>query len=177
MMKEMKIMRELRHDNINSFIGACVDTNCIMLITDFCAKGALHDILEHPDIKLDMMFVASLIHDLVKGMMFLQSSDIVAHGNLRSSNCVVTSRWTLQITDFGLFELRNAADNDIEWEDEPYLAYKRLWRAPELLRMERGETFKGTQKGFNFFGFQFLKEIKKRWFFSRRRLFFWNHSL
>ena len=24
-MKEMKLMRELRHDNVNSFIGACVE--------------------------------------------------------------------------------------------------------------------------------------------------------
>ena len=33
------MMRELRNDNINSFIGACVDNNCIILLTDFCAKG------------------------------------------------------------------------------------------------------------------------------------------
>ena len=63
-----------------------------MLITDFCARGALQDILENPDIKLDPIFIASLIHDLLKGMIFLHNSDIVFHGNLRSSNCVVTSR-------------------------------------------------------------------------------------
>ena len=69
-MKEMKVMRELRHDNINSFIGACVemtnDLHCITLITDYCAKGALNDILENIDIKLDPMFISSLIHDLIK---------------------------------------------------------------------------------------------------------------
>jgi len=40
-MKEMKAMRELRHDNINSFIGACVESHCVMIITDYAAKGAL----------------------------------------------------------------------------------------------------------------------------------------
>ena len=49
-MKEMKLMRELRHDNVNSFIGACVDMpdptdqSTITLITEYCAKGALNDI-------------------------------------------------------------------------------------------------------------------------------------
>ena len=71
-MKEMKLMRELRHDNVNSFIGACVDMpdpsdqSTITLITEYCAKGALNDILENRDIKLDAMFLSSLIHDLIK---------------------------------------------------------------------------------------------------------------
>jgi hypothetical protein len=47
-----------------SFIGACVEPHQIMLITEFCSKGALQDILENADIKLDIMFVASLTNDL-----------------------------------------------------------------------------------------------------------------
>jgi guanylate cyclase len=39
-------------------------------------------------------------------MTFLQDSEIVSHGNLKSSNCLVDSRWVLQITDFGLHELK-----------------------------------------------------------------------
>ena len=101
LMKEMKLMRELRHDNINSFIGACVemspDQHSITLITEYCAKGALNDILENIDIKLDEMFISSLINDLIKGMIYLHNSDMGLHGNLRSSNCAVTSRWTLQV--------------------------------------------------------------------------------
>ena len=96
-------MREIRHPNINSFIGAHVDSEMIMLLTDFCSKGALMDILENRDIKLDMMFVSSLVNDLVTGMHFLHyNTQLQVHGNLRSSNCLITSRWTLQITDFGL---------------------------------------------------------------------------
>ena len=61
------------------------------------------DILENRDIKLDMMFVSSLVNDLMTGMHFLHySTQLGLHGNLRSSNCLITSRWTLQITDFGL---------------------------------------------------------------------------
>lgn len=143
-MKEMKLMRELRHDNINSFIGACVDPfdefHSITILTDYSAKGGLNDILENPDIKLEPMFISSLIHDLIKGMLFLHNSDMCTHGNLRSSNCVVTSRWTLQIADFGLHELRFAAETQFDSD------YKLLWKAPELLRNLKDEG-RGTQKG------------------------------
>lgn len=41
-MKEMRLLRELRHDNINSFIGACIEPTAILLVTDYCAKGSLY---------------------------------------------------------------------------------------------------------------------------------------
>ncbi|KAL0272546.1 UNVERIFIED_CONTAM: hypothetical protein PYX00_005475 [Menopon gallinae] len=143
-MKEMRLLRDLRHDNINSFIGACVESFRVLIVTDYCAKGSLYDIVENEDIKLDIMFKASLVHDLVKAMIFIHSSALVCHGNLKSSNCVVTSRWVLQVTDFGLHELRQCAENDSIGEHQYY--GNLLWKAPELLR-ESCAPVRGTQKG------------------------------
>lgn len=42
MMKEMRVLRDLRHDNVNSFIGACLQPTLILLVTDYCAKGSLY---------------------------------------------------------------------------------------------------------------------------------------
>src|SRR5687767_6360324 len=53
------------------------------------------------------MFVSSLVSDLLKGMIYIHDSDIGSHGNLKSSNCLVDSRWVLQITDFGLHEFKS----------------------------------------------------------------------
>lgn len=41
-MKEMRLLRELRHDNVNSFIGAAIDLYRIVLVTDYCSKGSLY---------------------------------------------------------------------------------------------------------------------------------------
>ncbi|GBM49761.1 Resact receptor [Araneus ventricosus] len=39
--KEMIQIREMRHENINPFIGACVDPPNICILTLFCARGSL----------------------------------------------------------------------------------------------------------------------------------------
>lgn len=141
---EMKIMREMHHDNINQFIGACVNPNCVHIVTEYCSKGSLQDILENDDMKLDNMFIASLVFDLIKGMIFLHENDIKYHGNLKSSNCVVSSRWVLQVTDFSLHELRAAAETGSVADHQYYRNL--LWKAPELLRDPSLTPF-GTQKG------------------------------
>lgn len=108
--KELKQMRDLRHDNIISFIGASVETNSVAILTSYCARGSLYDVLNNEDLYLDHMFVSSLISDIVKGLIYLHDSDIVSHGNLRSTNCLVDSRWVCQISDFGLNEFRSGQD-------------------------------------------------------------------
>lgn len=142
LMKEMRQLREFRHDNVNSFIGAVIEPLRILIVTDYCAKGSLYDIVENENIKLDKMFITSLVNDLIKGMLFLHGTPLGVHGNLKSSNCVVTSRWVLQVADFGLGELRCATENDSIGEHQYYTML--LWKAPELLRSH--EYYIGTQK-------------------------------
>jgi serine/threonine protein kinase len=53
-------------------------------------------------------------------MAFIHSSELRAHGNLKSSNCVVDGRFVLKITDFGLQSLRDFSD----CEEEDYAYWK-----------------------------------------------------
>lgn len=52
--------------------------------------------------------------------MYIHNSMLTYHGNLKSSNCVVTSRWVLQVTDFGLAEMRHWAESENVGEHQYY---------------------------------------------------------
>ncbi|XP_078348931.1 atrial natriuretic peptide receptor 1-like isoform X2 [Oculina patagonica] len=141
---ELKQMRDLRHDNLNPFIGACVDSPNICIISQYCSKGSLQDILENEDVKLDHMFIASLVSDIVKGMCYIQSTDIKSHGDLKSPNCLVDSRWVLKIADYGLPTFKEKQRKTYPSE---YAYYRDLlWVAPEILRLPNRPA-RGTQKG------------------------------
>lgn len=83
-----------------------MEHNHVMIVTPYCARGSLSDVLANRDVHLDHMFASSLIADLLRGLIYLHDSDIVSHGNLRSSNCLIDSRWVLQLADFGLHEFK-----------------------------------------------------------------------
>ncbi|GAB0097290.1 Guanylate cyclase [Sergentomyia squamirostris] len=141
--KELKQMREVRHENVISFIGASVDPNCIAILTSYCPRGSLDDVLSNEDLYLDNMFISSLVSDILKGMIYIHESEIISHGNLRSSNCLVDSRWVCQITDFGLHEFKSGQE---ETNRESLEVARNLCRAPELLRHPNPPS-RGTQKG------------------------------
>lgn len=65
LMMELKTMKDIQHDHLVRFYGAVIDSiPCIL--TEYCPKGSLQDILENHEINLDMMFKLSLMHDIVK---------------------------------------------------------------------------------------------------------------
>ena len=62
-------------------------------------------------------------------MEYLHSSSIGYHGNLKSTNCVVDSRFVLKLTDFGLKSLRNTAGQKRSLEEEDkYQICKRMYQ-------------------------------------------------
>ena len=63
--KELKQMTAIRHENIVSFLGASVENGSVSILTAYCARGSLEDVLKL-DFKLDTFFIASLVVDLIK---------------------------------------------------------------------------------------------------------------
>ncbi|ELT93947.1 hypothetical protein CAPTEDRAFT_89737 [Capitella teleta] len=139
-------MREMTHENVNQFLGACPSAQNVCVCFLFCPKGSLDDLLANDEINLDKDFKTSLISDLISGMTYLHGSAVGCHGNLKSSTCLVDSRWVLKISMFGT---RPFYVNDDHYEGD-YARFKaQLWTSPELLRSAstRRDMLGGTQKG------------------------------
>ena len=112
MLIELKHIKELQHDNLVRFYGACLDPIYPVLVTEYCPRGSLQDILEEEEMRIDWNFKQSLIMDILKGLSYLHHGAIMCHGNMKSSNCVVDSRFVLKLTDFGLLAVRRNLDLD-----------------------------------------------------------------
>ncbi|KAG9468776.1 hypothetical protein GDO78_021977 [Eleutherodactylus coqui] len=114
---ELKHMRDVQNEHLTRFVGACIDPPNICILTEYCPRGSLQDVLENESITLDWMFRYSLINDIVK------------------------------VTDYGLDSFRSVVDSE---DSHAYFAIKtnpkKLWTAPELLRMESPNP-QGSQKG------------------------------
>ena len=110
-----------------------------MIVTEYCSKGSLEDLLASEGFRVDKMMLTSLVggdcgrlsknsqmHDLVKGMTVIHNHEnIRSHGYLKSSNCVIDSRFVLKVTDFGLCLLKKLEDEEDDEEEEKDFAFFR----------------------------------------------------
>ncbi|KAL4224652.1 Retinal guanylyl cyclase 1 [Mactra antiquata] len=143
---QVKNLRELQHINLTKFIGVCTTQDKICSVREYCAKGSIQDLIQNKEIKLDIMFKMSLAVDICQGLDYLHKSSIKHHGNLRSTNCVIDSRWVCKLTDFGIQTFRSMQESEELLGEQTY--YSRLfWTAPEVLRrLLRKESYELTHQ-------------------------------
>ncbi|KAJ3589919.1 hypothetical protein NHX12_010760 [Muraenolepis orangiensis] len=106
-------LRDMRHENLNLYLGLFLDSGIFGIVTEHCTRGSLEDLLNNEDMRLDWMFKSSLLMDLI-----------------RSRNCVVDGRFVLKVTDYSFNQIL-AIQNIHPEEEEPE---DLLWTAPEMLR-------------------------------------------
>ena len=58
-------LRDLTQENLNRLVGIVTEDKYVEILTEYCAKGSLADILENDSLKLDWPFRFSLISDII----------------------------------------------------------------------------------------------------------------
>ncbi|XP_043954352.1 atrial natriuretic peptide receptor 1-like isoform X2 [Gambusia affinis] len=138
--QEVKQVRELDHPNLCKFIGGCVEVPNVAIVTEYCPKGSLHDVLLNEEIPLNWGFRFSFATDIARGMSYLHQHKI-CHGRLKSLNCVLDDRWVCKITDFGLRTYRR------DGGAEPLSSYQRrlleVYMPPEFQNSSMEPTLAG----------------------------------
>ncbi|GAA5995946.1 hypothetical protein JCM5350_000244 [Sporobolomyces pararoseus] len=129
--KELGLLRDLRHENIVQFIGVSIPKQPsavpVMIVTELCANGDLFDYIrgvEPPPFReiLDIML------GIAKGIEYLHTrSPSIIHRDIKSSNVLITSQGVAKIADFGLARIKTSTKSMIR-----SLVGTVNWQAPEL---------------------------------------------
>uniref|UniRef100_A0A667H346 Guanylate cyclase n=1 Tax=Lynx canadensis TaxID=61383 RepID=A0A667H346_LYNCA len=144
-LQEIQLVYELGHENIVPFFGICTEPPNVCIVTQYCKKGSLTDVLRNSDNEMDWIFKLLFAYDIVKGMLFLHRSPLGSHGNLKPSNYLVDGRMQVKLTGFGLWEFKYGRMYRA-YNEEPTDHSELYWTAPELLRLPEAPR-SGTPKG------------------------------
>lgn len=138
--EEAGLMSSLRHPNILQFMGLCTIPPCVL--TEYCSKGSLADILRAGrQGKMGMAENLSwrrrigMAMDAATGMLHLHArSPPIVHRDLKSPNLLVDSHWRVKVADFNLSRLVE------ESTGSSMAAMNPRWLAPEVLAGEGSAT-------------------------------------
>jgi len=132
---EVSHVRALDHINVSRFVGIVAELDNFAIITEYCPKGSLSDVLLNDEVPLNWGFRLSFAQDICRGVCYLHSHKVY-HGRLKSSNCVIDDRWVCKITDHGLPNIRIP---DVDPENGELFSsmrerrINRVYRPPEAL--------------------------------------------
>ncbi|XP_042457633.1 serine/threonine-protein kinase CTR1-like [Zingiber officinale] len=133
-LREVAIMKSLRHPNIVLFMGAVTEPPNLSIVTEYLSRGSLYRLLHKNGAKetIEERRRLSMAFDVAKGMNYLHKRNPpIVHRDLKSPNLLVDKKYTVKVCDFGLSRLKA----------NTFLSSKSLagtpeWMAPEVLRDE-----------------------------------------
>ncbi|CAM4862626.1 unnamed protein product [Rotaria socialis] len=110
--KEVQVLKRLKHSNVLNFIGLLLDKdNQMCFLVDYIAGGTLKNIIHDLSIPLTWLQRLRYAKDIAAGMEYLHSCNII-HRDLNSSNCLVKSDGHVVVADFGLSRINLEDDDD-----------------------------------------------------------------
>lgn len=94
-----------------------------MMIMEYMEHGSLQQVLLNPTMFLEADMILSILKDIASGIRFLHSSQPpVIHGDLKSQNILIDSKFRAKLSDFGFSNRKPDKATGTP-----------LWMAPELL--------------------------------------------
>uniref|UniRef100_A0A0N5C6R2 guanylate cyclase n=1 Tax=Strongyloides papillosus TaxID=174720 RepID=A0A0N5C6R2_STREA len=98
-------LRQTIHDNINPFVGICIDNKNseISFVWQYAMRGNLSSMLFNQqnkiirDVDIGKDFTGAFVRDILKALDYIHSSSLHYHGGLTPANCWIDSHWILKV--------------------------------------------------------------------------------
>uniref|UniRef100_A0A7N0UZQ8 non-specific serine/threonine protein kinase n=1 Tax=Kalanchoe fedtschenkoi TaxID=63787 RepID=A0A7N0UZQ8_KALFE len=133
-LREVAIMKRVRHPNVVLFMGAVTKRPHLSIVTEYLPRGSLYRLIHRssPGEIIDQRRRLRMALDVAKGVNYLHClSPPIVHWDLKSPNLLVDKNWTVKVCDFGLSRFK--ANTFISAKS---VAGTPEWMAPEFLRGE-----------------------------------------
>uniref|UniRef100_A0AC34QPG3 Tyrosine-protein kinase n=1 Tax=Panagrolaimus sp. JU765 TaxID=591449 RepID=A0AC34QPG3_9BILA len=127
LIEEGKIMSQLKHPNIVSFVGICCDSPPVVIVMELCTVALLTHLKEFKEVISTgerMMYCS----DVSSGMKFLHNKNII-HRDLAARNCLFSHNGVCKIADFGLSRFFRDLFDELGGKAQMPVR----WMAPETL--------------------------------------------
>lgn len=149
---EAEVMKGLCHPNIVLFMEAGFYRGSICIISEYCARGSLRDVLKRANVKqLSWPTKLRLALGICHGIQYLHNANPpMIHRDLKSPNVLVDDSWHAKIADFGTLrfseivssaQIHNSMGSKRSMEMTGLVGTTR-WMAPEVMRGEKIYTSK-----------------------------------
>ncbi|CAD5213299.1 unnamed protein product [Bursaphelenchus okinawaensis] len=130
---EIAILSAYPHSNVVGLIDAYFIENKISMMLEFCAGGAVDDIMLELGKPLNESQICYITHYVLLALEYLHAN-LVIHRDLKAGNILLTSDGTVKLADFGVSAMmKEKNEKRTTFIGTPY------WMAPEVLVCE---TFK-----------------------------------
>ncbi|KAL5988448.1 hypothetical protein ACLOJK_036212 [Asimina triloba] len=133
-LREVAIMKRVRHPNVVLFMGAVTKRPHLSIVTEYLPRGSLYRLIHRAAAGeiLDKRRRLRMALDVAKGINYLHClSPPIVHWDLKSPNLLVDKNWAVKVCDFGLSRFK--ANTFIPSKS---VAGTPEWMAPEFLRGE-----------------------------------------
>ncbi|KAH9756175.1 protein kinase domain-containing protein [Citrus sinensis] len=133
-LREVAIMKRVRHPNVVLFMGAVTKRPHLSIVTEYLPRGSLYRLIHRPAAgeMMDQRRRLRMALDVAKGINYLHNlNPPILHWDLKSPNLLVDKNWTVKVCDFGLSRFK--ANTFISSKS---VAGTPEWMAPEFLRGE-----------------------------------------
>uniref|UniRef100_A0A915EIG8 Protein kinase domain-containing protein n=1 Tax=Ditylenchus dipsaci TaxID=166011 RepID=A0A915EIG8_9BILA len=129
--REVSILSRLKHPNVISFVGACMDDpSQFAIITEYVSAGSLFSLLHVQKRVFELALRLCISVDIARGMRYLHEADRpVIHRDLNSHNVLLHNNGRAVVADFG--ESRFATEHNEE-DNMTKQPGNLRWMAPEV---------------------------------------------